>query len=373
MKKTMFITSVIMVVVMAIALTTSSLAWFSATGSNTVTTNSLKLTAQSSASTGIAISYDSGSTWNDSITLSPSVTSGLMPLVPFTKVAAYDGDADPIADENARVYAALRAALIGGSEAAYVDGTNENYGTAADDTSYNAFMIGNKIDTNRNYTNDVYRTGFTTDTVWLKNSGTGASAKDIKFTVSCNFNFKKNVDVGGGVLEERSFEYTSGNRGAAQYQQDAVLCVAVLARTEEFDTTANIYANAAQTAGTLGTAGAYADPEKWEIIGYFESKGDANISLGIQSADFKPGHAAASSVYDVAAATLALNKTNNEILRAERQYTDRTVAADVKTVKIVAWYDGSTLNNNNSTQMDLEFALTFNRVEQTTSDGVTVD
>ena len=61
MKKTMFITSVIMVVVMAIALTTSSLAWFSAAGATSVTTSSLTLKAATNSSTGLLLGNSSSS------------------------------------------------------------------------------------------------------------------------------------------------------------------------------------------------------------------------------------------------------------------------------------------------------------------------
>ncbi len=57
MKKTMFITSVIMVVVLAIALTTSSLAWFSAGGADRVAIQSLTIaTASAEKSSGLEIS-----------------------------------------------------------------------------------------------------------------------------------------------------------------------------------------------------------------------------------------------------------------------------------------------------------------------------
>lgn len=61
MKKTMFITSVIMVVVMAIALTTSSLAWFTAAGASQVTTNTLTMEAVANTSAGLLLSQDTTS------------------------------------------------------------------------------------------------------------------------------------------------------------------------------------------------------------------------------------------------------------------------------------------------------------------------
>jgi hypothetical protein len=55
MKKTMFITSVIMVVVLAIALTTSSLAWFSAGGAQSVSTTEVQIHAVNAAAVGAGI------------------------------------------------------------------------------------------------------------------------------------------------------------------------------------------------------------------------------------------------------------------------------------------------------------------------------
>lgn len=358
MKKTMFITSVIMVIVMAIALTTSSLAWFSTGGTDSVTTNTFKVTAQGSTSKGIAISHDK-SQWDSSISLSDANSTGLKPVVPFTGIPAATGwtaEALAVDTDSDGVTDAMQAvidAFIGGNEAAYdADTSPETYGTAtATVNPYPAKMIGAKIDTNNKFTSDVYRDGFYTDTLYLKNLAGGTSAANIKFNVDIAFGFHKDVDDGNGGTVSTYYAYTQPNRGN-QYQDDAVLCVAVLARTQEFDTDANI--NDGET---------YTDPGTWEIIGYADSKGRANAYLGKDTSVFLPGKDSSLSYSEQSIATWGFNKINTEELRPERVYAEsgETLAATIKTVKVIAWYDGATLNNNNSSKMDLEFTLTFNR------------
>lgn len=92
MKKTMFITSVIMVVVMAIALTTSSLAWFTAAGATEVTTSSLTLQAKTNSSEGLLLCNDHSSfsttailpaTASGSMTVTTGTVSNMQPVAPY--------------------------------------------------------------------------------------------------------------------------------------------------------------------------------------------------------------------------------------------------------------------------------------------------
>lgn len=85
----MFITSVIMVVVMAIALTTSSLAWFTAAGNDQVTTSTLTLQAKSNSSTGLLLGNSNSSfsttaviptATNNSLGETSGVVSDLQPV-----------------------------------------------------------------------------------------------------------------------------------------------------------------------------------------------------------------------------------------------------------------------------------------------------
>lgn len=85
MKKTMFITSVIMVVVLAIALTTSSLAWFTAGGATSVGTQTINLSSVSaeSAASGLEITKDTSIGWQTSA-VALATPSALRPMCPVT-------------------------------------------------------------------------------------------------------------------------------------------------------------------------------------------------------------------------------------------------------------------------------------------------
>lgn len=469
----MFITSVVMVIVMAVALTTSSLAWFSASGSPTVTTTALKVTAKAETSSGIAISKDKVN-WEDNIDLNTAGSTNLYPLVPFTKQDAYDGT---IVD-NDDVLAALLAALVGGREAPYISeeacaadllifadedpeteatlaavytrfqadvdaaessdalyGLELNYanllaqGYISSDaqsygtniaTTYGAYMIGNKIDNNGDFTDDVYRTGFYTDTFYLQNVAAGNGAADIKFDTTIKFTFDSwSYNESTEQWTSVNDDYTVGRRGAAKYALDPTLCVAVLAQTNFRLTDENSvlllgYQDAIKTAkeakqaalatnpsadvseydATIATNEAaiealYAAPT-WEIVAYAESKGNATqnysvgtINLGKTAGVFEDGDASASSVFRMKLVEddetqgadvdrIDLNKTNATALKGAHTYESYNIPADVVPVKVVAWYDATTLNNNNSAagehglvgvgEANLKFSLKFTKV-----------
>lgn len=111
MKKTMFITSVIMVVVLAIALTTSSLAWFNAGGATSVDINQFQITAKASTDVkGLEIS-NKGTIWRtDKISLdgisAAATADAFVPLVPVGDLANADADA-----RVAALYGALNATV----------------------------------------------------------------------------------------------------------------------------------------------------------------------------------------------------------------------------------------------------------------------
>lgn len=90
MKKTMFITSVIMVVVMAIALTTSSLAWFTVDGATTVSTSPVSISAKAKTSTGLYISNNTTSWQQDALTLTGSAYNQYVPVVPYGTSSSAD-------------------------------------------------------------------------------------------------------------------------------------------------------------------------------------------------------------------------------------------------------------------------------------------
>ena len=557
MKKTMFITSVIMVVVMAIALTTSSLAWFSASGSQFVTTNSMKVTAKAVGSTGIGISQTAeDGTWVSELDLDTTGNTNLMPLVPFGKASAPDAHS-------------LLVALVGGSEVFYVnlkdfaadlaktvdddettvsaygaiyalgdavtpdaitfnpsdldeiyvdpeaavlvptDGVTEYYnalkaagiisdqtiGTGIAGAEYTAYMVGAKIDNNKNFsdgadhTEGLYRNGYYTNTFYLQNLATGTTATDINIDTTISFLCDRVSRSGAGTDQspytynvEEDVPYSSASRGAEKYALDPTLCVAVIMRKNGRMTDAQYvqyYAlsqekktlqdavpgssdpgyddaiaavNAKQaemdavkytpaySASSSYSVGAYVwyeedyymcttasaagtwnersgnfeavdfddDDEKaafdafifgeiygadaYEIVAYAESKGNnvsnysvSTLKMGKEGKDFEVGKASGSSTYNLS--TTGLNVTNSFDMRGEHTYRyivndgesdvahTITVPADVLEVKVVAWYDAATLNNNNSQtgsaivwdpstgSADLKFALRFDTHE----------
>lgn len=90
MKKTMFITSVIMVVVMAIALTTSSLAWFTVDGATTVSTSPVSISAKANTSTGLYISNDATAWQQGALTIASASYDTYLPLVPYGTSSSAD-------------------------------------------------------------------------------------------------------------------------------------------------------------------------------------------------------------------------------------------------------------------------------------------
>lgn len=129
MKKTMFISSVIMVVVMAIALTTSSLAWFNvAEGASSVSTNTVTLQAQSNASEGLLISTDHSS-WTQSAQSLTAATGSAASLNGMYPEALY-GDS---------VLEALAELTFTGNYVDTADGTNK-WGDAYSATYYAGYI-----------------------------------------------------------------------------------------------------------------------------------------------------------------------------------------------------------------------------------------
>ena len=308
MKKTMFITSVIMVVVMAIALTTSSLAWFTATGASSVTTTSLKLQAKANASTGVQISAvsateswgieaslngyasTSGTTKIDDNSLTgQSDAQGLMPLLPLMDSSTF------LASDSAADLMALAVEALGKNST--------------------SSFIGNTIST-VTFDGTPYETGYFVDEIWITNTASGSGAAEISITPSIAF-------------------YETGTTTAYDAEStDPVLYVAVLG-VDDVDTTT----------------------EDYEIVQIFNSKGLTTINLGKTAALFADEATVASSyVSGVAISKLLANsgKTSFNLPVAE----DGAAFGEARQFKIVAWYDATTLNNNNS-GFAVDFVLTF--------------
>ena len=83
-KKSMFITTVLMVAVLIVAVSTATFAWY--TANNTATANEVGLTSASSTSANIAIGWDANST-SSTITLgTPDATTFFNPTIPEAKL-----------------------------------------------------------------------------------------------------------------------------------------------------------------------------------------------------------------------------------------------------------------------------------------------
>lgn len=295
MKKTMFITSVIMVVVMAIALTTSSLAWFTATGSATVTTSTLTLTAKANASTGIQITDDLSNDWAGSISLTDQ--ANLMPILPYV----YTTDKT------------MEEALVAEK------------------------FIANQVDSNLQFVNTEgteASTGdwFVTTDVLITNMAQGASAAAVDITPSIAF--KKS----GAAYDPT----------ATANVRDPNLCVAVLCNNKSV--------KAAD--GTTPTGDDDWELVKlFNSKGQNTVKFGKAASAFVQGADATQCYTTIDLTSGTARGTqtatnyidpITLDATTNEY----RTY------GEVVRFKIVAWYDGVSLVNSNSGTA-LQFELTF--------------
>lgn len=93
MKKRMFITTIVMMLVLAVALTTSSLAWFSSSNQS-VTASSATFTAKTKGS-NVNLKIGRGTSgWDNKIALTSGSTDGsMLPYIPTAAIVpTYDGD-----------------------------------------------------------------------------------------------------------------------------------------------------------------------------------------------------------------------------------------------------------------------------------------
>ena len=312
MKKTMFITSVIMVVVMAIALTTSSLAWFTANGSNTIRAAQLTIRAEATTSSGIQISKtdiptDGGYLWRTDCTFDAS--SDLLPLVPKTNTASASITAEDIGE------AISSLDFIG----ARIGSNGKFTGVGGDD----------------NGTSTVYNDGYYTDDIWVTNIASGAGAASIQIAPTIFFGTR-------GATADADVAYSDDG-------DDATLCVAVFAWSGEVD----------PTTGADPTSSS----EAWELLAYKDSQGNtgAAVKVGCEDAKFAPGQIIgnATASKSVSGIITTNNKTTVELppISGTAGDTYETMGG-VAHLRIVAWYDGTTLITKNS-NTSIPFYITF--------------
>lgn len=313
MKKTMFITSVIMVVVMAIALTTSSLAWFTAAGQNEVTTTALTINAQANASTGIQIGRSASGAWfntinladaytgEDSATTTDDIVGGMMPLM-------------PLADDGTPTIALTQTALANASFVGNKIGTNGQFAYQADgSTSITPYTTGYYVD----------------DSIFVTNMASGSSAKAVYIVPTVTFK-------------------TSAGAAYSASTRDPDLFVAILADTDDTDASLT-----------------------WEVVNVFHSNtNDATgkIDVARTTEAFASGQTVASaytSTIDIAdlravtADVVATGAKAGGTSTALAAITNDNAYGVAKNFKVVAWYAGDTLDNNNSASFGLQVIITF--------------
>ena len=172
----MFITSVIMVVVLAIALTTSSLAWFTAGGTQTVSTAAVNIsTKANSAVAGLEISA------NNSLWYSQNPDGGLTLTTRTGKVVANLDPAAPVSTDG--------NAPTGGNS---LDASAK---AAQGLMLYNAILNSKTNDTVRvngvsgpelQFEGDSGSANYYASDVYLRNSGAAACTVDIDITLTAN-------------------------------------------------------------------------------------------------------------------------------------------------------------------------------------------
>lgn len=413
MKKTMFITSVIMVVVMAIALTTSSLAWFNAAGTSTVSTNALKLKARSVASAGLQISSASrDGAWSDAIMLDSTLATNLEPMMPLIGIGLIDPA--EVEDEDIGTYlGSLNTVLDEGcSTSSFIEWV-EDYNTAhtaeysastaadaknsiatilaakkkanliealanPDTTGTDLGFITQKIASTGKYAQlngntggavDPGRTGFFTDDLWITNTASGTASTD------ANSFAGKNVYVIPSITFYSSYTDAETNTpyNANTNTNDPDLFVAILADTKDTADTLyqhgsgeNIIWNTVQEGANEDSEGYITDEaylDTWEIVNIFHSKGgstgaNAAVKMGKTYNSFLSDAKISDSYYgDVAASALrATASGRNSTLLAKA--AAGAAYGEAKHFRVVAWYAGDTLNNNNS-GFELYFELNF--------------
>ena len=332
MKKTMFSTSVIMVVVMAIALTTSSLAWFSAAGASNVTTSALTIKAQSTTSSGLQITDNPENVWGESISLaSGNAVDGMMPLVPLSMKSNESG----YEIANADLIEALAGITSGTRTIDFIGNKTIN------DAGTLKFAYAGGADSTTGAVSP-YTTGWFSKDIYIASLATGepasetpSSADDInarEVYVTPSISFSRRDGNTGDFTD-----YPTSSEGIANLTNEPTLMVAILADVTDTDNEAT-----------------------WELVQLFSSKiasstkTTTTVNVGKTEENFASGQSANNSYASFTASLANSGKTSTKLAKA----TGGAVRGQYKQFKVVAWYDGSTLNSNNN-NVQIQFTLTF--------------
>ena len=315
----MFITSVIMVVVMAIALTTSSLAWFTAAGSSTVTTSALTLSAKATAAEGLLISSSSSAgAWYGNINLADgNAQANMVPAVPYQ-----------YAQNNT-----LIDALVGNN------------------------FITNEVDMNGNWDTAIARITGNSDNVLYFAKEFWITTVDTTNDLVVAPTIAWTKDVSG---TDTPYPGTSPN--VIMNSSDPVIYVAVLA-----DKNCEVAADR-DPSGVTSDATSRANSANWEILNIFASTGATTVNFGGEASAFTSSseltsYASATNALTIGGtgcATTTDNKTSDKLDKVTTNYStgEALATGEVKRFKVVTWYDGNALINSNS-NFALDFTLTF--------------
>ena len=318
MKKTMFITSVIMVVVMAIALTTSSLAWFTAAGSSTVTTSSMTLTAKATSAAGLLISQADTGDWSSNIDLvEGNAQANMIPATPYE----------------------------------YEDGKAFIDAMVADK------FITNTVDMNGNYSDADPVKANGTDILYFSDTfyiTTVDTQNDLDVTPSIKW---EKYDAGSSTWKTYTSDTSVAGR-IAPASADPIIYVAVLASKLTYTAADRDPSN------KTWTTAAAEDSSNWEILNVFASKGGTTVNFGLEESTFKSTSSSAATIaasqtsLPILTGTghVAIGTTSTGLAKVTTHYStgDAQGNGEVRVYKVLAWYDGYTLQNSNS-----NFALRF--------------
>jgi len=325
MKKTMFITSVIMVVVMAIALTTSSLAWFTAAGSSVVTTNQMTVKATADAASGIQISSVSGDeAFGNTINLDNA--EAMKPLV-------------PIGANSAGVIASLASPSTGSA-------TNDvgfvgNFTITLHDISgqtENEIVYFAGANATVDGESQAYYAGYYEDDLWIRNIGTAACK------VTPTIEFYKNTST---TSTPSYTAYTS----TAVPGTDPILNVAVLAYEKTSADAASATWNLVQLFSTSVAYSATATSSR--IL--------TSVNAAATGASLAPGVAVSGATSSVNPAKINSGASVTDGLAPVDTAANGNLTYHAIQFRVIAWYDGEYLNRSTVGAADYQFKLTFTK------------
>ena len=334
MKKRLLITSIVMMLVVAVALSTATYAWF--TSSASVTANTLTMYAAVNTDSALEISYTNTETfgnWKTSIEAnSPSSATKFEPA----------------------------AAIITASPAALVAHDSTHIGTyfaALDwksDKIINGHFIGDLTGGNRYIWQDDAQTPH--ETIFLHNGSTANAISNINITAAIT-----------GAAQSFIRIAVFKNDGSGNFELYGILsngqlfqkAVSYVANTDYYASTAD---DATPVTGIDSNGDETVNAEEWTAAvtaagGMLYTK-SATTGVAVATADFDDETAVGGIITDQ---TLCTVPTGHIALGGLGVNNETTGGSDEMELKIVVWMDGSALNDNtaSTTNKTATINLTF--------------